>query len=111
MLHEPPYWDIKELSEYLHIKRSTLYAWAAQGKIPSLKIHGLLRFRQEAIDQWVASFEQAPSPRPSPLIRHSPCHELDPLIAAAKREVYTPRRGKTRPKSRPIRKEETDGAV
>lgn len=102
---------VSELASHLHIKPSTLYAWAAQGRIPSLKIHGLLRFRQETINQWVASFEQAPSPRSSPPLRHSPCHELDPLIAAAKREVYTPRRGKTRPKSRPIRKEETDGVV
>jgi excisionase family DNA binding protein len=111
MLHATPYWDIKELSEYLHIKRSTLYAWAAQGKIPSVKIHGLLRFRQKSIDEWVHSFEPVASPRPFRPLRHSPDHELDPLIAAAKREVYTARRGKTRPKSRPIGKEETDGVV
>lgn len=111
MLHTTPYCDIKELSEYLHIKRSTLYAWAAQGKIPSVKIHGLLRFRREIIEQWVASFEQTASPCPFRPLRHPQYHELDPLIAAAKRAVYTLRRGKTRPKSRPIREEETDGAV
>ena len=104
-------WTVNKLAERLQIKPSTLYAWATQGKIPSVKIHGLLRFRREAIDQWLASFEQTASPRSTRPLRLTQSHELDPLIAAAKREVYTPRRGKTRPKSRPIEKEEMDGAV
>ena len=33
---------IKDLSARLNIKPSTLYLWAAQGKIPCRKIHGLL---------------------------------------------------------------------
>jgi len=41
------YWDVRELSVYLHVKPSTLYAWAGQRRIPCLKIHGLLRFRRE----------------------------------------------------------------
>ena len=102
---------VKDLSRQLRIKPSTLYAWAAQGKIPAFKIHGLLRFRRDAIEQWVASFEQTASPRSTRPLRPTLYHELDPLIAAAKREVYTPRRGKTRPTSRPITKEEMDGAV
>ena len=102
---------VKELSAQLHIKASTLYVWAAQGKIPSVKLHGLVRFRRDTIDQWVASFEQTASPCPSRPLRPPQYHELDPLIAAAKREVYTARRGKTRPTSRPITKEEIDGAV
>ena len=36
---------VKELASHLHIKPSTLYAWAGQGRIPCLKIHGLLWFR------------------------------------------------------------------
>ena len=35
---------IKDLSAWLNIKPSTLYLWAAQGKIPCQKIHGLIRF-------------------------------------------------------------------
>ena len=35
---------------WLNIKPSTLYLWAAQGKIPCQKIHGLIRFdRGQAI--------------------------------------------------------------
>jgi hypothetical protein len=47
------YWDIRDLSVYLHVKPSTLYAWAGQGRIPCLKILGLLRFRrEEAYGAW-----------------------------------------------------------
>ena len=31
---------IKDLAEQLQIKPSTLYAWASQGKIPCVRIHG-----------------------------------------------------------------------
>jgi len=48
---------IKELSTWLNIKPSTLYLWAAQGKIPCRKIHGLIRFDPEAITAWLHSFE------------------------------------------------------
>jgi len=104
-------WSVNDLAKKLQIKPATLYAWATQGKIPSLRIHGLLRFRQDLIEQWVASFEQLDSPPSTRPLRPAQAHELDPLIAAVKRAVYTPRRGKTRPTSRPIKKEEMDGAV
>lgn len=102
---------VKDHAHRLNINPSTLYAWAAQGKIPWVKIHGLLRFRQDLIEQWVASFEQPVSPCPTRPPRPAFDHELGPLIAAAKRAAYTGRRGKTRPTLRPIKKEETDGAV
>ena len=47
---------IKEMAEELSIKSSTLYAWAAQGRIPCIKIHGLVRFRRDDIERWVESF-------------------------------------------------------
>ena len=102
---------IRDLAHRLQIKASTLYLWVAQGKIPSLKIHGLVRFRSEAIDQWLASFEPTPATRLARLLAHPHDPDLDPVIAAATRAVYTPRRGKTSPRSRPIGKEETDGAL
>ena len=44
---------VKELASHLHIKPSTLYAWAGQGRIPCLKIHSLVRFRrEEAYGAW-----------------------------------------------------------
>jgi excisionase family DNA binding protein len=80
---------IKDLAAQLRIKPSTLYAWAAQGKIPSLKIHGLIRFDQEAVTAWLRSFEPGPAIALPPLTRQ-PHRELDRIIEAAKRDVYTP---------------------
>ena len=43
-LNESRYCTIKELAKGTETT-STLYAWAAQGRIPCIKIHGLVRFR------------------------------------------------------------------
>jgi len=97
---------IQELAQLLHIKAATLYAWAAQGKIPSLKLHGLLRFRQDEIDQWLESCRVASrSPGILPRKRRRcPESNVDVLIERAKRAVYTPT-GETRPIASPFRKE------
>ena len=47
---------VKDLSAWLNLKPSTLYLWAAQGKIPCRKIHGLVRFDATEIDRWLSSF-------------------------------------------------------
>lgn len=87
---------VKDLSTWLNIKPSTLYLWAAQGKIPCRKIHGLIRFEQDEIHQWLASCAPARSivgilSSPPP-----PQTDVERLIAAAQRDVYTPPR-ETRP--------------
>ena len=80
---------VKDLSAWLNMKPSTLYLWAAQGKIPCRKIHGLIRFDPEAITVWLRSFEPGQITAIPPLTRQSD-RDLDRLIEAAKREVYTP---------------------
>jgi excisionase family DNA binding protein len=85
---------IKDLSAKLSIKPSTLYLWAAQGKIPSQKIHGLIRFEPEAIAAWLRSFESSQAPA-IPTLTREPHRDVDQLIEAAKREVYTPGHGET----------------
>jgi hypothetical protein len=80
---------VKDLSAWLNIKPSTLYLWAAQGKIPCRKIHGLIRFDPEAITVWLRSFEPGPAIA-VPLLTRQSSLDLDQLIEAAKREVYTP---------------------
>lgn len=85
---------VKELSTWLNIKPSTLYLWAAQGKIPCQKIHGLIRFDPEAITVWLQAFEPSKTPAVPPLTRQTP-RDLDQLIEAAKRQVYTPGHGET----------------
>jgi len=86
---------VKQVSEWLNIKPSTLYLWAAQDKIPCRKIHGLIRFEQDAILRWLDSFagEQAnPVCHIQDRITNTP---VDDLIARAKHEVYTPSHGET----------------
>jgi excisionase family DNA binding protein len=99
---------IKDLSSWLNIKPSTLYLWAAQGKIPCQKIHGLIRFDPEQIHRWLESFQDKP-PVPVPSFFRNCRTDVDRLIEAAKRDAYTPR-GETRPTASPKGKEGDDGA-
>ena len=80
---------IKDLAAQLRIKPSTLYAWTAQGKIPCKKIHGLIRFDPEAITVWLRSFEPCQKSA-LPSLTRQPQRDVEKLIEAAKREVYTP---------------------
>ena len=80
---------VKDLSAWLNMKPSTLYLWAAQRKIPCVKMHGLIRFDPDAITAWLCSFEPGPATAVSPLSRQ-PQRDRDQLIEAVKREVYTP---------------------
>jgi excisionase family DNA binding protein len=94
---------IKDLSRQLNIKPSTLYLWAAQGKIPCQKIHGLIRFDPEAIAIWLQSFT-AEHAATTPFLSRQAALEVDRVIEAAKRAVYTPGHGETNTPS-PTRKE------
>jgi excisionase family DNA binding protein len=92
---------IKDLAEQLQIKSATLYSWTAQGKIPSRKIHGLIRFVPLEIDRWLASFSP---PQSVPLqieTRRADHADLNRLIARAKEQAYNPapRRNQTEIKS------------
>ena len=101
---------VKELSVWLNIKPSTLYLWVSQNKIPCRRIHGLLRFEREDIQEWLNAFQSATGSR-LPALRYDDTRNLNHLIEAAKSEVYTSRHGETRPKSGLIQKEDADGAV
>lgn len=45
--------DTKEAADYLGIKKSTLYEWVIQRKIPYTKVGRLLKFRIEDLDSWL----------------------------------------------------------
>jgi len=45
--------SIKELSQFLNVKQSTLYAWVHNGTIPFYKLNGLIRFDLDEIQEWV----------------------------------------------------------
>lgn len=105
-----PLLDINAISKLLSIKPCTLYAWAAQGRIPCLKIHGLVRFRKDEIDQWVETFRERRKAAESPRVR-AKAFDIDRVIARAKRAPYNSCHGETRLRSSPIGKEAVDGAV
>jgi excisionase family DNA binding protein len=44
---------VKEISELLKAKPSTIYQWAEMGLIPCFKLNGLLRFDETEIMQWI----------------------------------------------------------
>lgn len=102
------YIDIKALSDHLQIKTSTLYAWTARNKIPSIKIHGVIRFQMDEINTWLEGFRNKQPEKPSISLKEKKT-DIDTIIARAKREVYN-RQGETRPKSTQ-RKEKKYGAV
>src|SRR5687768_15364061 len=116
-----PLMDIKEVSAWLNLKPSTLYLWVSQGKIPALKIHGVIRFQRDVIEQWIRTFhtsQETPSSQKVPALRRAPnprrrrrgIDKADTLIERAKRAVYTTH-GEARPIASPFRKEEENGSL
>lgn len=51
-------WDIGRLSQYLGIKKSTLYAMIERKEIPYYRIGKLARFRPAEIDEWLLTKKQ-----------------------------------------------------
>ena len=47
--------DVKQVSEMLSIKQSTLRAWILQGRIPCVRLNRLVRFRERDLTQWIGS--------------------------------------------------------
>lgn len=88
------FFSIKELSEYLKIKPSTLYAWSSRGIIPHYKVYGLIRFKKDEVDVWIASFRKDKLPNSISSLNRRDSADIDSVIARAKREVYNdPLRG------------------
>ena len=106
-----PYWDVRAVAEYLSVKPGTLYAWAAQGRIPCIKLHGLVRFCRADIERWVESFQVHEPPFTLKTDSKGPRTALDDLVARAKAQAYNSRPRGNQTQSSPIGEEETDGAV
>ncbi len=64
------------------------------GKIPCVKIHGVLRFEEDAIKAWLQSFAVSPVAGEFVVPKKKPNDSIETLIARAKRAVYTSRPGK-----------------
>ena len=49
---------VREVSNFLNVPKSYIYWLTHQKKIPFIKIHGILRFRKAALDQWLKAQER-----------------------------------------------------
>jgi len=100
----------KDVAARLQVKDKTVYAWATRGKIPALKLNGVIRFEEQAIERWLQGCQVRIDHRaPSPSVTRQPNQiHVDRLIENAKRAVYTPR-GETRPLASPFGEEERNG--
>lgn len=86
--------SIKELSKYLTVKPSTLYAWSSRGIIPHYKVHGLLRFKKDEIDVWIASFRKEKPATPLPSLKRRDYSDVNLLIERAMKEAYNSPHGR-----------------
>lgn len=104
---------IKELSEFLKVKSSTLYSWVHSGTIPFIKLNGLLRFDMDEITKWVESSKPVLPNIPRSLKK---THNMD-IDSIVKRAVESVRKGSYNPVKREtslnqgLGKEDQDGAL
>ena len=102
---------IHDVAQWLTIKPATLYAWVVQGKIPALKIHGIIRFRRDELEAWIEVFRTETPEPPPPSVRRPRSSDINAIIATAKAGVYTRDRGKPDQQDRATRKGDSHGSV
>ena len=49
--------NAEEAAKFLGIKKSTVYAWVAQRRLPYIKVGHLLKFRPRALERWLKERE------------------------------------------------------
>jgi excisionase family DNA binding protein len=102
---------VNDMASRLQVKDKTLYAWVSQGKIPYVKLNGVIRFDPGEIEQWLQQCH-VPIDPPRMRVTHNrsgSATDVDHLIERAKRAVYTAH-GETRPIASPSGKEARNGA-
>ncbi len=73
---------VKNLSDLLSIKRSTLYLWVEKGEIPHYRVGRLVRFNLEEVDKWLRRHKkdsQAAEKAPGMSFKAPYGNSLDPL--------------------------------
>ncbi len=111
--------NIDELSEYLGIKKSSLYSKVERNEIPHYKIGRLVRFKKSDIDLWMEKLKSESIPLRVKEKTKSKAHSEDARAAdideIVKRAVadfqqmkYTPKHKGDRTRIRGLRKEVED---
>ena len=102
---------IQDVAQHLQIKPSTLYAWVAQGKIPCVRLNGLVRFAQEDIDAWVEANRKKMASMKARQVGGRVIGDVKGYVARLRGAGHNGVHGETRSKAGSIRKEERDGAL
>jgi excisionase family DNA binding protein len=99
---------VQEVSEYLHVKRATLYAKVESGDLPHYKVGRLVRFKREDIDRWMEDHRRDPSDgdkRVKAILKGTNKGTMDidgivkKVIEEVKGNVYTSGHGRTKLKN------------
>ena len=59
----PEIMTTKELAKYLKLHVITICKYAAEGKIPAIRIGRVWRFNKEAIDKWISEGQSKNEPK------------------------------------------------
>lgn len=51
--------SVKEITEYLGIRRETLYKWIERKGMPGVRVGRIWRFKKEEVDAWLRSGKAA----------------------------------------------------
>ncbi len=73
---------IKELSQFLKVKESTLYSWVHYGLIPYHKLNGLVRFDMEEIREWVKASHKETQKQELYIMKKQP-QDIDGIVKKA----------------------------
>lgn len=60
---------VKERSQILSVKPSTLYQWAELGQMPCIKLNGALRFDIDDVHSWINSCKKTVTSSYNPLVQ------------------------------------------
>jgi excisionase family DNA binding protein len=53
IIYEDRLWSVDDVAEYLGLSRSTIYRAVSEDRLPCIKVWSAVRFRKEAIDEWL----------------------------------------------------------
>ena len=52
---------VKELSDIINVRESTIYAWVSQERIPHIKLGKKVLFDPSEIEKWVKEHRRSPA--------------------------------------------------